>query len=287
MKTTVEIGRPPVLTTVEIGGRPVRVDLSAPLSLALELDFAGAQPQHFGAPPATTRPYAVAGFSGSVATGASCNCSVVSLVPHCNGTHTEGVGHLTREPFDAYPLAPPGPVPAVLVSVKAVPAPAALAAGETTDPTPHAGDTLITRRSLEQAWTFDPAWRAQALVIRTGYGIQPAGVSGPLRPGSPPYLTRSAAAFLVERHIEHLLVDLPSLDREHDEGRLTAHRAFFGLPAGSHSLSDATRRNATVTELASIPADIVDGSYLLSIQVPAWRGDAVPSRPLLYPLIAS
>ncbi len=285
MKTTVDsTGRS--LTTVDIGGRPVRVDLSSPLSLALELDFAGAQPQHFGAPPATTRPYAVEGFSGSVATGASCNCSVVSLVPHCNGTHTEGVGHLTREPFDAYRLAPPGPIAAVLVSVKAAPAPEALAAGETTDPTPHAADSLVTRQALERAWTRDPAWRPSALVIRTGYGIPSAAGGEPIRAGSPPYLTRSAAAFLVERHIEHLLVDLPSLDREHDEGRLTAHRTFFGLPAGSHALSDATRRNATVTELASIPADILDGSYLLSIQVPAWRGDAVPSRPLLYPLIA-
>jgi arylformamidase len=273
--------------TVEIGGRPVRVDLSSPLSLALELDFAGAQPQHFGAPPATTRPYAVEGFSGSVTTGASCNCSVVSVIPHCNGTHTEGVGHLTREPFDAYRLAPPGPIPAVLVSVEAVPAPDALATGETTDPTPHGADTLITRRSLEQAWRFDPAWPAQALVIRTGYGVQPATVSGPSRAGSPPYLTRSAAALLVERQIEHLVIDLPSIDREHDAGRLTAHRVFFGLPAGSHSLSGAARRNATVTELAGIPADIGDGRYLLSIQVPAWRGDAVPSRPLLYSLIAA
>ena len=273
-------------TTVEIGGRPVRVDLSAPFSLALELDFAGGQPQHFGAPPATTRPYAVAGFSGSVTTGASCNCSVVSLIPHCNGTHTEGVGHLTREPFDAYRLAPPGPIPAVLVSVDAVPAPAALAAGETTDPTPHATDTLVTRQALERAWSFDPLWQPRALVIRTGYGVQPATLPDPGRAGSPPYLTRSAAALLVERQIEHLIIDLPSLDREHDEGRLTAHRVFFGLPPGSQSLAEATRRTATVTEFARIPADIVDGPYLLSIQVPAWRGDAVPSRPLLYPLIA-
>jgi kynurenine formamidase len=270
---------------VDIGGRPVRVDLAAPFSLALELDFALAQPQHFGAPPATARPYAVEGFSGSVATGASCNCSVVSLIPHCNGTHTEGVGHLTREPFDAYRLAPPGPIPAVLVSVEAVPASDALATEETTDPTPHAADTLITRQSLERAWPLDTAWQPQALVIRTGYSVRPATPSDPSRKGSPPYLTRPAAALLVERNIDHLIIDLPSLDRDHDQGRLTAHRTFFGLPAGTHSLAEARRRNATVTELAAIPAHIADGRYLLSIQVPAWRGDAVPSRPLLYPLI--
>jgi arylformamidase len=89
---------------------------------------------------------------------------------------------------------------------------------------------------------------------------------------------------LVERGIEHLVIDLPSIDREHDEGRLAAHRVFFGLPPGSRELAQATRRHTTVTELADVPNDLEDGPYLLAIQVPAWRGDAVPSRPLLYPV---
>src|SRR5262249_52682114 len=99
---------------------------------------------------------------------------------------------------------------------------------------------------------------------------------------TPPYLSRDAAEFLVFRGIEHLVVDLPSIDRAHDEGRLTAHRVFFGLPPGSHSLSQARRPRSTVTELAFIPDAVTDGPYLLEIQVPAIAGDAVPSRPLLY-----
>ena len=93
---------------------------------------------------------------------------------------------------------------------------------------------------------------------------------------------------LVERGIEHLVVDLPSIDRAHDEGRLTAHRIFFGLPP---RLNVSCRRQraprATVTELAYIPDDVADGAYLLELQVPALGGDAVPSRPLLYPLTTS
>jgi arylformamidase len=78
------------------------------------------------------------------------------------------------------------------------------------------------------------------------------------------------------------VVDLPSIDRAHDEGRLTAHRLFFGLPPGSVRLADATRAAATITELAFIPDALADGAYLLELQVPALAGDAVPSRPLLY-----
>jgi hypothetical protein len=89
---------------------------------------------------------------------------------------------------------------------------------------------------------------------------------------------------LVSRGVMHLVVDVPSIDRAHDEGRLTAHRLFFGLPRGAVQLAAATRAAATVTELAFIPDGIADGSYLLELQVPALSGDAVPSRPLLYAL---
>jgi hypothetical protein len=82
----------------------------------------------------------------------------------------------------------------------------------------------------------------------------------------------------------HLVVDLPSIDRAQDEGRLTAHRIFFGLPPAVTQLSAATRATATVTELAYIPESVADGPYLLELQVPALGGDAVPSRPLLYRL---
>src|SRR5215468_22359 len=103
-----------------LGGRELVVDLSRPVSLALELDFSGPQPRHFGAPPASARPFEAPGFTGTVARGASCNCEVISLTPHCNGTHTECVGHLTRERLDAHRLIPRGLVPAFLTTVTPV-----------------------------------------------------------------------------------------------------------------------------------------------------------------------
>jgi len=247
-----------------LDAREVEVDLSRPIEIALNLNFDAAQPRHFGAPAATTQAFAVPGFSGSVARGASCNCNVITLIPHCNGTHTECVGHLTTEPLDAHRLAPKGLIAAVLITVAPTDA-----TQESTDPTPQPGDQLITRTALERNWPRD--FQPQAVVIRT-------------LPGEAAYFSREAAEFLVARGIEHLVVDLPSIDRAHDEGRLTAHRVFFGLPPGATTSSLATRPQATVTEFAYIPPDVPDGPYLLEIQVPAISGDAVPSRPLLYPI---
>jgi kynurenine formamidase len=263
---------------IQLDGREAQVDLARPIEIAIDLNFHAAQPRHFGAPPAVTQPFSVPGFSGSVARGASCNCNVITLIPHCNGTHTESVGHLTTEPLDAHRQVPRGLVPAWLTTIEPVDARASL---ETTDPAPLPADKLITRSALEQSWPSILPFRARAVVVRT----LPNDIDKARRDytdSPPPYLSREAAEFLVARGIEHLVVDLPSIDRSHDEGRLTAHRVFFGLPRGASSLALAERARATVTELAYIPNEVADGPYLLQIQVPAIGGDAVPSRPLLY-----
>ncbi|MBV8805502.1 MAG: cyclase family protein, partial [Sinobacteraceae bacterium] len=129
-------------------------DLSRPIEIALPLDFSAGQPRHFGAPAATTQPFSVPGFPGSVAQGASCNCNVITLIPHCNGTHTECVGHLTTERLDAHRQVPTGLLPALLITVD--PADAKDATPETTDPTPQTGDKLITRRAIERGWPPSP-----------------------------------------------------------------------------------------------------------------------------------
>lgn len=265
---------------VAIDGREFGVDLSRPANLALELDFHGDQPRHFGAPRASSRPYETAGleFRGSVEQGSSCNCELITLIPHCNGTHTECAGHLTRERLDAWRVVPAGLIPAVLLSLTPE-APV----GEGSEPAAQAGDRLITRRAIESAWPASVPFAPRALVIRT-LPNTPDKRARDYSGLNPPYLSQEAAALLVGRGVLHLVVDVPSIDRAHDEGRLTAHRLFFGLPPGAVQLTAATRPGATVTELAFIPDTLIDGAYLLELQVPALSGDAVPSRPLLYAL---
>ncbi len=265
---------------IELGGRELGIDLSRPVSVAIPLDFRGAQPRHFGAPRASSRPFEAPGFAGSVERGASCNCEAMTLIPHCNGTHTECVGHLTREPLDVHRVIPAGLLPALLLSVAAEPAPVA---GEDSEPPPQAGDRLITRRALERAWRTGAPFEPQALLVRTLPNTRDK-LAHDYSAETPPYLTRQAAELLVRRGIWHLIIDVPSIDRAHDEGQLTAHRVFFGLPQRSVALEAAARPDATVTELAFMPDELADGAYLLELQAPALGGDAVPSRPLLYHL---
>jgi arylformamidase len=263
---------------VSAGGADWKIELDRPVSLAIETRFAGEGPNAFGAPRASSHPLVVTGFNGSVAAGASCNCSTIMITPHCSGTHTECVGHLTAQPLDAIRVVPPGLVPAVLLTI------APERAGADRDPVPLVArnDSIITRRLLEAAWPR-AQWPlpARAMVIRTLPNDE-AKRRRDYTGGTAPYLSAEAARLLVERGIEHLIVDIPSVDRMMDEGRLAAHRAFFGLPTGATDLDLAARAHCTITELAYVPDSVPDGEYLLELQVPALNGDAVPSRPLLY-----
>jgi kynurenine formamidase len=249
------------------------VNFATATSLAMTLDFNGPQPQHFGAPPARSTPVQIGSFEGDVTRGASCNCNSITLIPHCNGTHTESVGHLTTGFRPLHEFVPLWPIPALLLTVDV-----ASAADTTEDsvPAPRQGDRLITRAALLRRWPASAQQAPRALLLRTTSAAQDA---------NPPYLTRQAASEMVQRGIEHLVVDLPSVDRSSDDGKLTAHRIFFGLPAGATDASLATRSHCTITEMAQFPPRLPDGPCALQLQIPAFSGDAVPSRPLHLPLV--
>jgi hypothetical protein len=253
---------------VALERREFELDLSQPLDLGRPVAFASgteSDPQPFGAPAPSATPLRVGEFLGDVVRGGSCNCRTQSLTPHSSGTHTEGVGHLTREPLDAWRLLPAGLLPCALVQLW----PTELGPG---------GRQAITAASLESAWPRELAFAPAAAVIGSHRDVAP---SDPL---APPFFTPDALRWLVLRGIEHVVVDLPSLDPTEDGGALEAHRVFFGLPPRSSTLREARRPRATVTELARISSGLRAGNYLLSLQAAAIDGDAVPSRPLLYAL---
>jgi len=257
----------------------VMVDLSRPISLSLPVDFSGGGPRHFGAPAAASQPFVAPGFSGAVTAGASCNCATITLTPHCNGTHTECVGHVTDE---TVPLGALLRAPLYLAALVTLAPERAMTSGEGAAHAFLADDRVITRRTLARALRPLSTAGHQALIVRTlpnGEDKRTRRYEG----ASPaPFFTLESARYLVELGIEHLLVDLPSIDRAHDEGLLAAHRLFWGLPERSRSLALATRPTATITELAYVPDTVADGLYLLSLQVPAFVSDAAPSRPILF-----
>jgi kynurenine formamidase len=256
---------------VEIGGRRWQVAATGH-DISIPLRFNEAQPTFFGAAAASAEPITAGSFVGDVRHGGSCNCSVHTLAPHCNGTHTECVGHITQERLSVRDLAIRHLSAALLITVTPE------LSAETT------GDRVISPAALSAAIDTASLGDYQALIVRTlpndSSKLARNYDAGPM----PPYFSLDAMRHIVEHGIDTLVVDLPSIDRAQDGGKLAAHRIFWGMPAGSTSAATVTRRHATITEMAFIDDTIADGPYLLNLQVPPFVIDAAPSRPILLPL---
>ena len=266
---------------VVIAGKSYHVDSSEPKSLAIRLRFNGPQPTFFGASKAQANPLRSDGFIGDTRRGGSCNVAEIRMVPHCNGTHTEAVSHIVHAEHAVFESLPQSLMAAVVLSVTAV------SASETADayrPTPECGDALITREALEAALAGYAEDELTALVVRTlpNDAAKKATEYGDLH--RPPYFSADATSYLVERGVQHLLVDIPSIDKMHDEGRLTNHHIFWNVPEGTQEATPDTRVNRTVTEMIFVDDAISDGLYLLNLQLPAFHSDAAPCRPVVYAL---
>ncbi|MGH8278348.1 MAG: cyclase family protein [Gammaproteobacteria bacterium] len=250
---------------LDIDGHAYTADPARPASLAIPLLFNGPQPGFFAAPAASGEAFESTEFHGHTRTGGSCNVASLHLTPHCNGTHTECVGHVTDDGVAVTDQLPGGWFPATLVTL---------------EPRHDVLDAALVEAGLQR---YPVSGMHAAFILRTlpngsdklsrNYSLVPA-----------PHIAETAIKVLVAAGVQHLLVDLPSLDPVHDHGRLAAHRGFWGLPAGSRRRADARRPQATVTELIYVPNAIPDGYYLLDLQIPAFMSDAAPSRPIVYPL---
>ena len=97
---------------------------------------------------------------------------------------------------------------------------------------------------------------------------------------NPPYLEEDAAIYLREIGINHLLIDLPSVDREKDNGALLCHNAFWNT-------NGDVRVEATITEFIYVDDKIKDGTYILNLQIAPIVNDATPSKPIIYKVIYS
>ncbi|NNE78059.1 MAG: cyclase family protein, partial [Pricia sp.] len=132
-------------------------------------------------------------------------------------------------------------------------------------------DWVISKHIVELA--LDKK-QSEALIIRTLPNDR-SKLTKQYSNSNPPYLTEDAVQFLVEIGVKHLLIDLPSVDKEKDGGALRAHKIFWNY-------SGHLRKNATITELIYVPDAIEDGTYILNLQVAAFENDASPSRPFLF-----
>ena len=92
---------------------------------------------------------------------------------------------------------------------------------------------------------------------------------------NPAYFDVLCAEKIIKSSVKHLLVDLPSVDRESDNGNLAFHHAFWGVPNNPNF-------ERTITEMIFVDDNILDGDYILTFQVAPFENDASPSRPILY-----
>lgn len=234
-----------------------QADLSKPLRIAIPLKSGTDAPNCFYAPLMEISPVVAGDFIGSTAEGGLVNFKNIRLNPHGNGTHTECVGHIAKEHYSINKNLNDFHYIAKLVSIFPV--------------KQENGDRVILRSQIEEILEKE---EVSTLIIRT----LPNNEDKLIRNYSgtnPPYLDHEAVEYMVECGIDHLLLDLPSVDREIDEGKLLAHRAFWQYP-------QAVRTHATITEMIFVPDSIRDDYYLLNIQIAPFEIDVSPSNPVLY-----
>jgi len=245
--------------TLDIGGSTLYADLNKPLDISLPLMQGKDNPNCYWAEPVKFETVYAEGFIGSVAEGGNVNYQKVSFTPHGNGTHTECFGHLSDD------------VSATLDNcLRHFHFIAELI---TVSPTLHGDDYIIM---ADEVLPKIKGKHIEALILRT----LPNTIEKRTRQYSgtnPPFLAPELGIALANAGVSHLLVDLPSVDKEIDGGRLSVHRGFWDG-------SEGIRREATITELIYVDDKIKDGLYLLNLQIPSLVIDASPSKPVIYVL---
>ncbi len=242
-----------------------QVDLSQPIDISIPLSADDKNPLAWYIDKPVIEPVKMGDWTGKVSEGASTNFNNIFFNPHGHGTHTECLGHITKKFYSITKALTQFFFLAEVVSVQ---------------PEVQHEDLVITRRQLEEAIRGK---NPEAVVIRT----LPNGAMKKSKNYSntnPPYLEEAAVLFLRKAGVKHLLIDLPSIDREQDEGRLVAHKAFWNVTNVNNLNADA-RHDATITEMIFVPDTIADGNYLLNLQIASFENDASPSKPVLYTII--
>lgn len=263
---------------LNIAGADYELDTGEVVNLSIPLDFYGEQPKAFGAPAATARAFESGGFVGDTRRGGSCNVQTYTLIPHCNGTHTECVGHIALERISLHAVLKNPFIPCTLITVQPV---TATECDDTYKPPKQDDDRLITRAALERALAVADRDFLTGLIVRT-LPNSPEKKSRNHMTKPPPYFSVEAMRLIVKLGVQHLLVDLPSVDRLFDEGLLTAHHIFWGVAEGSHDVDPNNCSDNTITEMIYVANEIEDGNYLVNLQIPNFVADAAASRVWLY-----
>jgi kynurenine formamidase len=240
-----------------------QIDLSKPIDISIPLTNTDENPiaWYLGKP--VIEPVKVDDWVGKVSEGSSStNFNNIFFNPHAHGTHTECLGHITRDFYSINQCLKQFFFIAELISIT---------------PETINNDLVITKNQIETALNRKTP---EAIIIRTLPNLE-TKKSKKYSHTNPAYLTEQAAIFIREIGIQHLLIDLPSVDREEDEGKLLAHKAFWNVKNVT-TLNDDARLDCTITEMIFVDSSVNDGSYILNLQIASFENDASPSKPILF-----
>jgi len=232
------------------------INTGKPIDLSIELRAEEDSLKAWGQGSPIIAPVRDGNFIGSVAEGGVVNFKNISFNPHAHITHTECCGHITEAFHSVNDGLKQFFFNAQLISFV---------------PDQQNEDEVIT---LEQLKSVHLNKDVEALIIRT-IPNSDQKITRAYTGTNPPYLDAKIATYLIAHGIEHVLVDLPSVDREQDNGALAFHHAFWEVPK-------ATNMKRTITEFIYVPNNILDGLFILELQMSSLRNDACPSRPVLY-----
>ena len=244
---------------IEYNSRKIEVNISDPIDISIPIDTSKQNVNAWYVDDPKIFPEELDNEIIKVSEGAVVNFNNIHFNPHSHVTHTECVGHITEE------------VHSVNKNLKYF---IFLAEVVTIAPLFHNGDFLIGVKQLKNALRNK---KRDAIVIRTLPNLEEKK-SMQYSNTNPTYLSEKAAIYLKEKGIKHLLIDLPSVDKEKDDGQLLSHNAFWNT-------SGKLRMDATITEFIYVPNSVEDGEYLLNLMIAPFENDATPSKPILYKII--
>jgi kynurenine formamidase len=245
-----------MICTIQRKSTKHQIDLSKPLDISIPLRASKDNVNAWYIEEPKISPVRLGDWVGSVQEGGDVNFNNIQFNPHAHGTHTECVGHITEEVHSINQQLQQFFFFAELVTVV---------------PEKMGDDYVISKKQLQNSLGNK---KREAIVIRTLPNFTEKREKQ-YSHTNPPYLEEAAAIYLREKGIEHLLIDLPSVDKEKDEGKLLAHNAFWNT-------SGDIRMHATITEFIYVANSIQDGAYYLNIQIAPFENDATPSKPVLY-----
>ncbi len=238
------------------------IDTKKPLDISLVLSNTADNPRAWYVDSPVIEPVNTNGFLGSVIEGGSVNFRNIFFNPHGHGTHTECLGHITPEVYSVNNALKSYFFIAELITVDPI---------YVFNKEENVNDKVIFK---EQLISKLKGKNREAVVIRTSPNDE-AKKHLNYTETNPAFLDIECIEILNECGVQHLLIDLPSVDRENDEGKLAFHHAFWEVP-------ENPQFEKTITELIFVDNSILDGEYILEIQTAPFDNDASPSRPVLY-----